>query len=126
MVADPATVRSMIFVQQSPYTAAKDFAVFHDELHALENPDVAEGIVVHGDYIGESTGRDHTDLAFPVEHHGGAGGCALNRVHRRHAEFDHTGKFLGDGLAPGNPTHVGSEDNLDSRLERFLKRGFVY
>ena len=99
----------------------EDLAVFHHELHILQGLDVTQGISVHGDDVGKCPGGDHTDLAFHLEHHGGARSGALNRVHGRHSERDHAREFLRDRLRPRNSAHVGAEDDFHARLQRLLE-----
>ena len=84
------------------------------------------GIAVDRDHVGKGSRSNHADLSLHVEHRSRPRGCALNSVHRLHAELHHARELLRDGLGPGNSAHVGAEDDLHSRLERFLERRFMH
>src|SRR5438876_150058 len=54
-----------------------------------------------------------------IEQVRGHRGCGLDRLHRRHAVFDHVGEFLGLVFSPGETAGVGAEADLDALLYRF-------
>src|SRR2546427_6249682 len=97
-------------------------AVLHHELHVFERLYVTQRVAAHGNDVGVRSGRNHADLSLHIEHLGSARSGALDGVHGRHAELHHAQKFLRHGLGPGNPAHVGAEDDFHPRLHRLLER----
>src|SRR6267142_255447 len=65
----------------------KDLPVLHHEPNVLQYLNVVQWVATDGDNIGKRARSDHADLTLHVEHHSGARSGALNRIHRRHAEF---------------------------------------
>ena len=107
------------------FAAVVALFLVHDELHILENLDVAQGIAGQGDDVGVSSGRDHSELSLHIEKFGRAGGGALDGVHRAHAEADHARELLRDGLGPGDAAHVGTISDFDAGLQSLLEADFV-
>src|SRR4029077_3840868 len=100
-------------------------AVLHHKADILKKLDVHQGIARNSHDVGISPRRNHAQLPFHLQQFRGPRCRALDRLHRRHAEFDHPRKLLRDRLAPRNAPDVSPESNLDARLQRLAKRYFV-
>src|SRR5215469_13500040 len=120
-----ASWKSRKIEPSSSLFAPKHLSVLHNKTHVLEELDVFQRIAADRDDVRIGSGRNYPYLAFLLEHHSGTGRCALDCVHRRHTELDHTRKFLRDWFSPWDSAHVCAEDDFHPGLKSLLERDLM-
>src|ERR1700722_16402212 len=104
-----SATRPFIALPRSARRAAEHHSILHHEADVKQLLYVGERIVGHGDQIRVCPRRDNAQIVALPEQLRRARGCGLNRLHRRHAEFNHAAELLCDGFGPRVSTDIGTE-----------------
>src|SRR5882672_1110853 len=104
-----------------PKLVLEYLAVLHNEADIAQNLNVGQRIAGDSNHIGVGARGDHADFSLLVEKLCPPRGSALNRLHRRHPEFDQPWELLRDRISPWKAAGISTKSDFHPSLERLAE-----